>query len=119
MTPFGQRMRQLRRDKGVTQKQMATDLQISAAYLSALEHGRRGRPSPVLVDQICGYFNIIWDEADEIRRLARLSHPRVVIDTAGLSAEATELANRLAERIAGLPPARVRALLAELRRDEG
>jgi len=119
MTPFGKRVRQLRRAKGVSQKQMAADLQISAAYLSALEHGRRGRPSPILVDQICGYFNIIWDEADEIRRLARLSHPRVVIDTAGLSAEATELANRLAEQIGALPRARLRALLAELRRGDG
>ena len=114
MTPFGQRVRELRRRKGVSQKRMAADLQISAAYLSALEHGRRGRPSPILVDQICAYFGIIWDEADELRRLGRLSHPRVVIDTAGLSPEATELANRLAERIAGLPSASVQRLLDEL-----
>lgn len=114
MTPFGRRVRDLRRERGVSQKQMAGALQISAAYLSALEHGHRGRPSPILVDQICAYFQIIWDEADELRRLARLSHPRVVIDTAGLSPEATLLANRLAERIERLPAARVRALLDAL-----
>jgi len=117
MTPFGKRVRQLRRKKGITQKQMAADLQISAAYLSALEHGHRGLPSPILVDQICGYFNIIWDDADEMRRLARISHPRIIIDTSGLSPEATELANRLAGSIADLPPARVRRLLSELRKD--
>ena len=33
--------------QGVTQKQMAAALGVSAAYLSALEHGRRGaRPGP-------------------------------------------------------------------------
>jgi transcriptional regulator with XRE-family HTH domain len=114
MTPFGQRMRDLRRSKGVTQKQMAADLQISAAYLSALEHGRRGRPSPVLVDQICGYFGIIWDEADALRRVARLSHPRIVIDTAGLSPAATELANKLAERIGDLADGDIETLLRDL-----
>ena len=114
MTPFGRKVRQLRRRKAVTQRQMADDLQISAAYLSALEHGWRGRPTPVLVEQICAYFNIIWDDADELRRLARLSHPRVVIDTAGLMPEATELANLLAERIGQLPRDTVSRLLSEM-----
>lgn len=99
MTPFGERVRSLRDARGVTLKQMATDLHISSAYLSALEHGKRGQPSSQLVRQICAYFGIIWDEAEELERLADLSHPRVTVDTAGLNPKATELANRLAERI--------------------
>src|SRR5690606_10281044 len=62
MTPFGQRMRELRAKKGVNQKQMAQALGVSAAYLSALEHGRRAAPNWALVQKIVGYFNIIWDE---------------------------------------------------------
>ena len=112
-------MRALRRAKAVQLKEMARDLQLSSAYLSALEHGHRGRPSPILVDQICGYFNIIWDEADELRRLAHLSHPRIVVDTAGLGPQATLLANRLADRIATLPPAAIDRLLADLEAAEG
>ena len=112
LTPFGHRVRELRRGHGVNQKDMARDLQISAAYLSALERGQRGRPSPVLVDQICGYFHIIWDDADAMRRLAKLSHPRVVIDTSESGPEATELANRLAEGINQLPVDRVKQMLA-------
>jgi transcriptional regulator with XRE-family HTH domain len=111
LTPFGVRIRELRRQRRVSQKQMAAHLQISAAYLSALERGQRGRPSPVLVDQICGYFNIIWDEADAMHRFARLSHPRIVIDTTEVGPEATELANRLAERINDLSVARVKQML--------
>lgn len=118
MTPFGRKVRQLRRRKGVTQKQMAATLGLSPAYISALEHGRRGRPSPMLVDQICGYFGIIWDDADEVRQLGRLSHPRIVIDTGGLSPEATELANRLAQDIGRLPARTVNRLLAVLTREK-
>ena len=44
-------------------------------------------------------------------RLARLSHPRVTVDTAGFSPAATELANLLAERIRKLPPDRIERLL--------
>lgn len=114
MTPFGIRVRSLREAKGVTLKQMATDLHISSAYLSALEHGKRGRASPQLIRQICAYFGIIWDEAEELERLADLSHPRVTVDTSGLGPKATELANRLAERIHALDEPALDKLLAVL-----
>ncbi len=111
MTPFGVRLRQLRAARGIRLKDMADALGVSAAYLSALEHGRRGRPTHAMVVAICAQLGIIWDDADELMRLARLSHPRITVDTAGLSAEATELANLLAERIRKLPPERVARLL--------
>jgi transcriptional regulator with XRE-family HTH domain len=112
MTPFGEKLRQHRRQRGISLKQMAADLHLSSAYLSALEHGHRGRPSPGLVMQILGYFNVIWDEAEELKELAYLSHPKVTIDTAGLSPEATLLANRLALRIDDLTEQELQALLA-------
>ncbi len=114
MTPFGEKVRALRRMRGITLKKMAADLQISAAYLSALEHGHRGRPTWSLVQQIIEYFNIIWDDAEDLHRLAALSHPKVTIDTAGLSPQATELANRLAERIGELPESRLDEMLSLL-----
>jgi len=111
MTPFGERLRQLREERGIAAKSMAEALGVSPAYLSALEHGKRGRPTHAMVVAICAYLNIIWDEADELARLARLSHPRVTVDTAGLSPRATELANRLAERIRSLPSGRIEKML--------
>ncbi|TVR96295.1 MAG: XRE family transcriptional regulator [Rhodospirillales bacterium] len=115
MTPFGAKVRALRRHRGIPLTRMAQDLGVSAAYLSALEHGRRGRPTPGLVMQVCGYFDLIWDEAEDLKHLARLSHPRVVIDTAGLNPEATELANLLGECIAGLDIGTLAAALALIR----
>ena len=111
MTPFGVRLRQLRAERGIGLKEMADALGVSGAYLSALEHGRRGRPTHAMVVAICAQLNIIWDEADELMRLARISHPRVTVDTAGLSPAATELANLLAERIRNLPPERTERIL--------
>ena len=115
MTPFGAKVREHRAQRGVTLKKMAADLGVSSAYFSALEHGHRGRPSPGLVMQICGYFDLMWDEAEDLKRLAELSHPRVVVDTSGLNPRATELANVLAERISDLDEDTLDWVLAEIR----
>ena len=115
MTPLGEKIRALRRERGVSQKQMAAALGVSAAYLSALEHGRRGSPTWTMIQKIIGYFNIIWDEAEELQRLAETSQPRVVLDTAGLSPAATELANLLAEKIGKLSEEDLRRLTESVR----
>ena len=111
MTPFGARLREIREARGMTLKSMAAAIGVSPAYLSALEHGRRGRPTWDLLQRIIGHLNIIWDEADELERLADLSHPRIVIDTEGLTPKATELANRLAERIGSLDESKLDQLI--------
>ncbi len=96
MTPLGKKIRQLRAEKAVSQKQMASDLNISPAYLSALEHGHRGQPTWALVQKMISYFNLIWDDAEEIENLARESRPKITLDTSGLSPQAVIMANQLA-----------------------
>ena len=102
MTPFGARLRAMREARGISLTELAAALHVSPAYLSALEHGRRGRPTFALIQGTIHLLGIIWDEADELVRLADLSHPRVTVDTSGLAPEATLFANRLAREIAGL-----------------
>ena len=114
MTPLGAKMREMRDARGITLKQMAAALNVSSAYLSALEHGKRGKPTWILLQRIIHYFNVIWDEAEELQRLAEMSDPKVTIDTGGLSPEATELANRLARDISRLSDDDLAALRAEL-----
>lgn len=66
------------------------------------------------MQRVIGYFNVIWDEAEELQRLAAMSDPRVTIDTAGLSPKATTLANRLAREVHRLDDATLDALTAVL-----
>ena len=114
MTPFGARLRQLREDRGIRLKDMAEELGVSATYLSALEHGRRSKPNWSFIQRVIHYFNIIWDEADELQRLADVSNPKITVETAGLPPKATELANRLARDIGTLTEADLEALLETL-----
>ncbi|WP_293867929.1 helix-turn-helix transcriptional regulator [uncultured Alsobacter sp.] len=114
MTPFGERLRALRAERGIALIDMARALDVSPTYLSALEHGRRGRPSWGFVQRVIQYFNVIWDDAEALQRLADMSHPRVVVDTAGLSSRATRVANRLSRSIAELSDEDLAALEAVL-----
>lgn len=115
MTPFGAKLRELRKSRNLTLAEMAKSIGVSSAYLSALEHGKRGRPSWHLVQGIIAYLNIIWDEAEELIKLSRVSHPRIAIDTSGLEPQATELANQLSRSIAKLDPNTIRQMLELLK----
>ncbi|MEP4770235.1 MAG: helix-turn-helix transcriptional regulator [Roseibium sp.] len=115
MTPLGAKIRELRVKQNVSLKEMAAALSVSSAYLSALEHGKRGKPTWFLVQRIIAYFNVIWDEAEEIQRLAELSDPKITIDTAGMNPKATELTNQLALKIGGLSEESLNTLLHQLR----
>jgi transcriptional regulator with XRE-family HTH domain len=114
MTPLGARMRAMRRERGISLKDMAKALEVSSAYLSALEHGRRGKPTWFLLQRVIAFFNVIWDEAEELQRLAEISDPKITIDTGGLSPEATELTNLLAKEIARLSPDDLKFLRLEV-----
>jgi transcriptional regulator with XRE-family HTH domain len=114
MTPLGAKIRQLREERGISLKEMAAALNVSSAYLSALEHGKRGRPTGFLLHRMIAFFNVIWDEAEELQRLAEMSDPKVTIDTGGLLPEATELTNRLALDIGKLEADDLRFLRDEV-----
>jgi transcriptional regulator with XRE-family HTH domain len=114
MTPFGARVRELRAARGLSLQHMAATLGVTSTYLSALEHGKRGKPTFVLIQGIIHALGIIWDEADELIRLADMSDPRVTIDTARLEPQATLLANRLSREIADLSGEELAGLIAVL-----
>lgn len=102
MTPLGERLVALRTGRGMTQREMAEELGVSASYLSALERGRRGRAGFSLLQGVIALFGLIWDDADELMRLAALSDPKVRLDTSDMEPVATEVANLLAHHAARL-----------------
>ena len=95
-TLFGDRIKELRHGKGLKQSVVARNVGVSVAYLSMLENGQRGSPPPAMVDQMCVLFTLIWDEAEELKELAKLSRTRVAIETEKLGPEATRAANLMA-----------------------
>ncbi len=116
MTPFGIHLQKLRRERNISQKEMALALGVSPAYLSALEHGQRGKPNWAMLQRIVGFLNVIWDDAEKLQELALLSDPKVTIDTSGQSAQATQTANLLARHIHELDDADLERLADNIRK---
>ena len=110
MTPFGLMMRHYRAERNLTLNDQARALGVSIAYLSSLERGMKSRPSAALVDQICVWLGLIWDDAETLKSLAALSHPRPLLNTGNLTPEATMLANLLAQNIDRLSAAQCREI---------
>ena len=99
MTPFGIKLKSLRKEKKVSITELAKALKISTAYLSMLENGKRGKPPDGMVELICIYFGLIWDDAEELKELAKISDINVQINTKLLSINATKLTNVLKNNI--------------------
>lgn len=111
-------MREMRAARGVALKAMAHEIGVSPAYLSALEHGHRGKPTWYLVQRVIAFFNVIWDEAEELERLAAISDPKTIVNTAGLSPLVTEAANVFAQKVKNLSDEHAEEILKVLANTE-
>ncbi len=114
VTPFGEKLRDLRRVQGMKQSDFAEKMGVSAAYVSALEHGHKGAPSFDFVQKVVQLFGLIWDDAEALYDAAALSKPKISIDTAGLDPKATRLVNILSGSIHRLDDRKLNAILAIL-----
>ena len=92
MTPFGFKLKSLRKEKNVSITKLAKALKISTAYLSMLENGKRGSPPDGMVELVCAFFGLIWDDAEDLKDLAKLSNINVQINTKSLGINATKFA---------------------------
>ena len=99
MTPFGFKLKSIRKEKKISISELAKILKISTAYLSMLENGKRGNPPDGMVELICAYFGLIWDDAEELKDLAKISDINVQINTKNQGINATTLTNVLKNNI--------------------
>ena len=99
MTPFGIKLKHIREQRHKSLKDLSKALKVSTAYVSMLENGKRGRPADGLIELICSYFNLSWEEADELKFLAKNSDINTKLNSEKLSLNATMLTNVLKNNI--------------------
>ncbi len=79
MTPFGVFCRSLRTKNSVSLKALACELRVTPSYLSALEHGKKGKPSDKLIQRIAEYFSLKQKQIEELNKAAQVSSPSLKI----------------------------------------
>lgn len=75
---FGERIRKYRVQKGENVTQAARALELDRTYLSRLENGHL-QPARKLLEKICNYYSITYDEASEVFTLAGYSGKDIVM----------------------------------------
>ena len=110
MTPLGFKLKYIRVKRHKSLKDLSKALKVSIAYVSMLENGKRGRPADGLIELICSYFNLSWEEADELKFLAKHSDINTKMNSEKLSLNATMLTNVLKNNIKWLTEEQIKNL---------
>lgn len=79
MTPFGMFNRTIRLEQGVLLKDFAERVGVSSAYLSALEHGKKGTPNAALVSEIERQFDLTAQQRKDLHEAVRDSATTLTI----------------------------------------
>ena len=114
MTPFGIKLKYIRTQKNKSLKDLSNALKVSIAYVSMLENGKRGRPADGLIELICSYFNLSWEESDELKFLAKHSDINTKMNSEKLSLYATMLTNVLKNNIKWLTEEQLKNLIINI-----
>ncbi len=109
MSPFARLLRDLRLSRKLRQSELASLIGYDQTYISALEVDLKGPPTPEFVDRLVGTLHLSAAETSELRRLARASRRKYVID-----GEAPEhvflLLDLLFEKLPEVTPAQSRVI---------
>ncbi len=108
-SPLGAKVRAVRRQKGLTQAQLALRLGISASYLNLIEHNKRGLSAPLLI-KLAEIFDL------DLRALSTESHARIVADLMEVFGdplfESHDVTNQEVKDLCAATPIAARAVLA-------
>jgi transcriptional regulator with XRE-family HTH domain len=100
-TQFGKELKKLRIDLGITLLDMATAINVSAAFLSAIETGRKRIPDGIL-DALAKKFPQIKEQREKFEALVAQARKEVSFALENASYEDAMLATALARKFGSL-----------------
>lgn len=101
LNSFGKFCRKLRIDKGELLKDMATKLEVTSSYLSAVENGKRNVPRK-WIDRISNMYSLDEFQIEELKRSFDESKKVVQLNFDGFSSEEKNDLLALAREFKGL-----------------
>jgi len=100
---FGDFIKEKRKEKRLSLRKMAEQLDISPSYWSDIEKGRRNPPQLDMIEKIVNVLNLSEDEKDQIIDLASEERGEIPMDLPSYinSSEIAKVALRKASKIEG------------------
>lgn len=114
MTPFSVKLRSLRESRGLLQKSLSFSLGVDAAYLSALEKGRKQPPqNEEFFEKLKECLQLSNDELQELQNIA-VATEKLGTLAIGTSSLQLEVGLYFAACLRWIPPRQLRAITAIL-----
>lgn len=110
MTKLGIALRKIRLEKQELLRDMAAKLNVSSAFLSAVETGKK-RPPANFVDRICTVYELDANERSELLQAAELSLSEVRINLSEASSAQRQVAVSFAKALNGLTDAEISEIM--------
>lgn len=101
MTPLGQFLRDLLNEKGMLLNDLSECLNVKSAYLSAITHGKKGKPSDQFLQNIVKCLELSSQEIADLDRHAMLSDTKFSVPPKA-KPSVYETANMFARKMATL-----------------
>lgn len=112
MSPFARQLHELRLRHGIRQNELAELIGYDQTYISALEVGLKGPPTPEFVDKVVATLPLTPAEQEELRTAAKASDRKLVLDP-DAHPDVYWMLDALRQRVCSLHPAQAR-LIREL-----
>lgn len=113
MSPFSSLLYDLRTRHGVRQVELARRIGCDQSYISALEYGAKGPPTPEFLDRLIAELTLSEVEASELRGAVTESHHKFVIERVARP-DVFKMVSKLHRRTAMLSPLHVQLIDAIL-----
>ena len=117
LTLFGREVRKRRIDVGVTLKEMADAIGVSAAFLSAVEMGKRNAGDSIVSKSIL-FFDEHGVNAKELRSYAEQSREEIKIRIRDAREDQQKMVVALARRFSSLTEVQVEKILGAMDREK-
>src|SRR5258707_454551 len=103
-TPFGRALRKMRIDRGETLADLAKVLDVSPAFLSAIEIGKKHVPE-TMFDKLRTHYKLDKQRWNDLRDAEKSSRSKVAINTSSLDGSTREFVAVFARRFQSLSAA--------------
>lgn len=115
LNEFGKALRKLRIDRQVLLKDMAEKLDVTSAYLSAVENGKRKIPK-TWVDDIARLYSLSQDEKAELQNAADASILDITISLHGASAQKRDTVLSFARALDGMNDDDLKRIMSSMKK---
>jgi transcriptional regulator with XRE-family HTH domain len=104
MNDFGQKLRELRVDKGISQDDLARKMNLTQGSISQFEKGLR-LPTPLNIEKLCGILGVSRESlvGKEEQKSVDVERVRLMRNIQSLPAENLKTLNEVAEAMRGKP----------------